>query len=163
MDKFKFTQGIFKLYSEDKNGNIEVIEEDKNTIVDTAFDIVQAALLGDNTKRLDTIAFGDGGISGGVRVSPNVKDVYLANETFRKAEYESVVVESIIKPYYIAFKFVLAEDEANGSGAMLFNEAGLFAHDGTMFARKTFREAIKTPEKKFIVEWKLEYNAESNI
>ena len=163
MDKFKFTRGVFKLYSESKDGTIDIIEQEDNTIVDSAFQIVSGALLGDTTKKITSIAFGDGGISAGVRVSPNVKDLYLANETFRKDEYEEVIVESIIKPYYISFKFTLDEDEANGLGAMMFNEAGLFAQDGTMFARKTFREAIKTPEKKFIVEWKLEYNAESNI
>lgn len=156
-DSFGFKRGVFTLFEEDKNGNRQILEQD-NTIVNSSFNIVAGALQGNVDKRITTIAFGDGGIINSVKQTPSLNDTALYHELIRITETTDIDVESILKPYYITFKFEMIEADGNGIGAQIYSEAGIFSEDGTMFARKTFNEVVKTPEKKFIVEWKLEYD-----
>ena len=73
---------------------------------------------------------------------------------FTKINYDSYVVQSILEKS-ITYNFVIEKIEGNGSGGQIYSEAGLTSADGTLFARKTFKEIVKTPEKKFFIEWKL--------
>lgn len=155
-DIFGFKQGIFKLIEEDSLGKQTVIEE-SNTIVNSSFLVITGALTGDTNKRITSLALGDGGVVNSVKQTPNVLDTALYHELIRLTSPDDIAIESILKPFYITFKFELGTAEGNGIGAQIYNEAGLFSNDGTMFARKTFTTAVKTPEKKFLVEWKLEY------
>lgn len=154
-NKFGFKRGIFKLI-EIENGVEKVIEND-NTIVLTSFDIVVGALQGDTDKLISYLALGDGGVVNSVIQTPSRLDKTLYSETFT-VPYKEILIENIIEPYHLTYRFELLEEEGNGAGSTIYSEAGLMSADGTMFARKTFFETIKTPEKKLIVEWKLEYS-----
>lgn len=154
---FKPARGIFTLYSIE-NGKKEKLVEDKNIIVNDSFDILTGLLTGDNDKRITTLALGNGGIINSEIQSPTINDKTLYNEFFRKTNYENTVIEKILTPNFITFIFRIGLSEANGSGAAsIINEAGLLAHDGTMFSRKTFAEIIKTPQKELSIEWRLEW------
>lgn len=159
MDKFGFSKGIFTLYEIDKNTNeSKILVHDDNIIVNNSWLIISGLLNRDTNKFISSLALGDGGVINSELQSPTINDTNLYNEIFRKTSYESIIVESILKPYYITFKFSIDELEANGSSAQIYSEAGLMSIDGTLFSRKTFTEVIKTPEKKFLIDWKLVYS-----
>jgi len=159
MEEFGFSRGEFTLWEMDKNKNTKVqLVHDNNVIVNNSWLIVSGLLNGDSNKFITTIALGDGGVQNSILTTPKVTDTTLYNETFRKTSTESVVIESLLTPYYITFKFDILESEANGSNAQIYSEAGLMSTDGTLFSRKTFKEVIKTPEKKFLIDWKLVYS-----
>jgi len=160
MDKFGFSKGIFILSEIDKNTNKKIqLVYDNNVIVNNSWLIVSGLLNGDNTKAISYLALGDGGVQNSVLQYPSVYDTRLFHEVYKDTKIHSVLIEKLIKPYYITFKFELQPNEGNGAGvAQIYSEAGLFSSDGTMFSRKTFDSVIKTPEKKFSIDWKLVYN-----
>lgn len=158
MEEFGFTRGIFTLYEVDKNQNKKVLVYDDNVIVNNSWLIVSGLLNSDSNKFITSLALGDGGVINSTLQTPTVDDTVLYNELFRKTTVESTIIETITKPYYITFKFDILEAEANGAAAQVYSEAGLMSTDGTMFSRKTFREVLKTPEKKFLIDWKLVYS-----
>ena len=159
MEEFGFSKGIFTLYQIDKNTNEKtILVHDDNVIVNNSWLIVSGLLNGETDKIISSLSLGDGGIIDSKLQTPSVNDTVLFNELFRKESIEETIIETILTPYSITFKFSIDELEANGTSAQIYSEAGLLSVDGTMFSRKTFAEVVKTPEKKFLIDWKLVYS-----
>ena len=155
MDKINL-KGRFKLI-EVMNDKENVVVDEQNKIVNTSFQVLVNCLQGTVGSKISSLALGDGGIVNSELQTPNVLDTHLYHETLR-FDYSTIITESILKPFSITWRFILNEDEGNGIGAAIYNEAGLYSLDGVLFSRKTFTESVKTPEKKFIIEWKIEYS-----
>lgn len=146
-------EGIFDLTLMADDKIVHHIHE-KNLIVDSSFHVLsQLVSAGTPGKIIDTIAIGDAGIVDSNFVFPYKSDVTLRNEVFRKVGTTNVVISEIDRS--VMFQFDIAEGEANGVGAAIYNEAGLFSHDGTMFSRKVFNEFVKTPDQKILIRWSL--------
>jgi len=155
IEKIKPVEGVFDLkLINQKTNKIDYEHKDNNLIVDDAF-LIMANLLSDAdpNKKIDTIALGDAGIVNNEFVFPYPNDKTLRNELFRKTTRESVQVDLLKKR--ITFRFLIETIEANGIGAQLYNEAGLFSTDGTMFARKVFPEFVKTQDQIIIIDWSM--------
>ena len=130
---------------------------DKNIIVENSFDILTTLLsTADVTKKIDTLKLGDQGIVNNAFVFPVVTDQTLRNETHQHVGTEQIQIDKLAKT--IQFTFRVPEAEGNGLGAVIYNEAGLCASDGTMFSRKVFSEMVKTEDQSLIVYWKLKWN-----
>lgn len=153
VDSIAPVEGIFDLQLMQDDKIITHIHE-KNLIVNSSFNVL-VNLIGYGTpgKVIDTIAMGDAGIVNSAFVFPYKSDVTLRNETFRKTGTSNIVISEADKT--ITFHFDINETEGNGVGAALYNEAGLFSNDGTMFSRKVFNELVKTPDQKIIIRWSL--------
>lgn len=152
-DTFAPVEGIFDLQLMQDDKIITHIH-DKNLIVDTSFNVLASLLsVGGTTKIIDTVAIGDAGIVDGNFAFPYKSDITLRHETFRKVGTSNIVTSEADKS--VTFHFDINEVEGNGPGAALVNEAGLFAHDGTLFSRKVFNEFVKTPDQKIIIRWSL--------
>ena len=150
-------RGEFKI-STIEDGEEVLQHHDKNTIVKNSFNIMSSLLVNANTnKKIDTIKIGDGGIISSVIQTPSVNDTSLYNEIYEQAGTTSVTIESILEKS-ITFRFLIAKTDGNGTGVAIYNEAGLASTDGTLYARKTFTEIIKTPEKEILIEWKIIFN-----
>jgi hypothetical protein len=159
MEEFGFTKGIFTLWEVNKltDEKVQLVHDD-NVIVNNSWLIISGLLNSDSNKFITSLALGDGGVINSELQTPSVNDMELFNELYRKNSIQSVIIETITKPYYITFKFDIEELEANGTAAQIYSEAGLMSSDGTLFSRKTFNEVLKTPEKKFLIDWKLVYS-----
>ena len=156
MYPYKPKSGYVEVFEQQEDGSLIKLTEGNNLFVNTSFDILSGALLGQAGKAIDTIAIGSGGILNSVPQTPNLNDTALYNEVFRKVGYVDVEVESILEPNHITFKFIIDEDESNSIGAQVINEVGLFSNDGTMFSRKILAtEVVKSPNKAIIFYWKI--------
>lgn len=151
----KPTYGVFNLSLVEGDTVVHSFT-DKNLIVDTGF-LVLAGLVtsGASSKVIDTIALGNQGIVNNKFVFPVITDQTLRTETFRKTGCVFSINELGKE---VEFVFTLEELEGNGPGARLYNEAGLFSHDGTMMARRVFPECMKTPNQKMIIRWVLSWS-----
>ncbi len=153
VDSIAPMEGIFDLTLMQDDKILHHIHE-KNLIVDTSFNVLsQLISAGTPGKVIDTIAIGDAGIVNSNFVFPFKSDVTLRNETFRKVGTSNIVISEIDRS--VMFQFDIAEAEANGVGAAIYNEAGLFSNDGTLFSRKVFNEFVKTPDQKILIRWSL--------
>lgn len=154
-DNFKL-KGIFSLETFKDNEVVDSIYED-NIIVNTSYNIISSLFVdGDINKRINTLKLGDGGIYLSQIKTPSVDETDLYNSTISKeipAIYDTsdVLKDSLNK--LITFTWTFDIDEANGPGAVIYSEAGLFSADGVMFSKKNFSEVIKTADKKMIVKW----------
>ena len=150
-------EGEFKLESIE-NGISKTEVYEKNLIVNSSFDIISSLLVSaSSTKKIDTIKVGNGGIINSVLQSPTLNDTSLYNEVYSQTGTSGITVESILDKY-IEFRFLISKSDGNGSGANIYNEAGLSSNDGTLYARKTFTEVIKTPEKEILISWKIKFS-----
>lgn len=152
IDNIKPT-GYFSI--ESRTGeNFESIEdfyEEKNLILDGAFNILANLMVtGDTDKIMQGIAIGNQGIVDSVEYPPLPNDTTLRNEVFRKDFFDHHI-NNVTKT--VSFKIVIETTEANGSGAQIINEAGIYSADGTMFARKVFREFPKSANNRLIITW----------
>lgn len=158
MEIFGFKKGVFTLWEVNKQTNTKTkLVHDDNVIVNNSWNIISGLLSNTPNKYISSLALGDGGIQNSILQTPTINDTALFNEIYRDNTIQTTVIESIVKPYYITFKFSIGEMVANNGAAQIYSEAGLFSADGTMFSRKTFHEVLKTPEKKFLIDWKLVY------
>lgn len=155
-DKFKL-KGIFDLETRDSDNNIvDKIYQD-NIIVNSSFDIISSLFVdGDSNKKINILKLGNGGIYNSLVKVPIVTETDLYNPIIQKNiptlyTQANVIKDSLNK--MIIFTWVFEQNEANGDGAEIYSEAGLFSSDGTMFSKKNFTEVIKTPDKKMIVKW----------
>jgi hypothetical protein len=153
----QFLKGKFKLSLIDINSN-EVTQtiEDDNLIVNTSFDILSGLLsTADSKKKINRIALGDGGIYNNEILVPHPNDNELQSEKFRKTIKK--VTTSTILDRAITFHFDITPHEGNGLGGVIYNEAGLMSEDGTLFARKTFENIIKSRDFLIRIEWTIKF------
>lgn len=146
-------EGHFRAY--DGDGNI--IVDKKNMIVNgsrsaLAHLIAEAQV----SEAITTIEIGTEGHEPGdpyTPVSPTISDTALEDVSpFSKAleffTYLPIGVETSVM-----FTFNIEKAEGNGSGIVLYTEAGLFTSGDTMFARNTFPAIVKTADRKIVFEW----------
>lgn len=150
-NEMNIVEGHFRLESKDKNDNVEILVDDKNTIVRGYFNILTGLLTGSSSTYIDTLKLGEGGAYQGALILPTRRDGKLYTPTYETSGWTEILINEEYENS-ITFVKVIGFDEANGPSARLYSEAGLFAGN-TMFARKTFIEQIKTPDREFTVKW----------
>lgn len=147
-------EGHFSLDIVTRDGNIQTAVEDNNTIVNSSFRIISNLLTGaSEASEINRLVLGEGGINDGKIQIPRVSDSKLYTPTLNLVGWDEVLISQDVE-YSITFIKKIPFNEGNGSGAALYNEAGLFANN-TMFARKTFPAQIKTPDREFLIKWTL--------
>ena len=153
-------KGIFELQTYTNNKIVDDIKK-QNIIVGTSFDILKNLLVdGDVDYRINTLKLGDGGI-----YNSNIKEA-LVTENDLYSPLESKVIPAIytsadvlldIASRSIKYTWIFDENEGNGAGARIYNEAGLFSNNLTMFSKKNFSEVVKTADKKMIISWTIKF------
>ena len=148
--------GIVTIWENEKTDDNIIMNQEKNLVVNDFFEIIVGLFSGDASKQITTLKLGSGGVINSVLQDPNVTDNDLYTPLYEETTPTSVVVETILEKS-ISYNFTIDTTEANGTGAEVYSEMGLFSVDGTMFSRKTFLEIVKTVDKTLFIEWKLKW------
>lgn len=152
-------KGIFECKTYDKCDNIIDNIKDDNIIVNSSFTIIKNLFVDGNTlSKINTLKIGNGGI-----YNSNVKiplatetDLYSPLETKTTPDVytsDEVLIDELNKT--ITWTWIFEQNEGNGPGVRIYNEAGLFSSDDIMFSKKNFTEVVKTVDKKMIVKWSI--------
>ena len=152
-------KGIFDCRTYDTNDNIIDEIHDDNIIVNTSFTIITDLFVdGVSLSKINTLKIGSGGIyNSNVKIALATEtDLYTPLETKVTPDVytsDEVLIDELNKT--MTWTWTFAQDEGNGPGVRIYNEAGLFSANGVMFSKKNFTEVVKTPDKKMIVKWSI--------
>jgi len=150
-DNLGFIEGHFLLESKDKLNNIEVLVDNKNTIVNNSFNMLSKLITGQGSDFINKIQLGSGGVYDGTLYAPTKKDSKLYAPTWDSIGWDEIQINNTTEKS-ITFIKILDFNTGNGVGVSIYSEAGLFANN-IMFARKTFSEQLKTSEREFTIKW----------
>ena len=121
----------------------KLIAHDHNVITDGGDERIAELVGGLSTDFVSKMGIGDGGVSGGdplVPLAPTKADTALGHELVRHDPITSVTL--ITSPdFQIQFAETFFTNDPSlipFTGADVINEAGLYASDDVLFARKTF-------------------------
>lgn len=90
-------------------------------------------------------------------VAPTMTDTSLIDTSPFSKALASYTYLPVGDPTSVQFMVSLEKAEANGSGSVIYTEAGLFLSNGDMFARETFKGITKTSARKVTFYWQILY------
>jgi hypothetical protein len=158
-------RGHVSIFLEKRDGTLIHHWQDKNCVVSGVRRVLSKLLMeGDVNFLISQIRLGTGGHVPGdptTPVEPTHYDIALESEayalTIESGEWAYVPSNSHDDTGAYALKFTvpLEWDEGNGSGQVIYTEAGIFTLNGIMIARETFPSIVKDAETRVIFMWTL--------
>ncbi len=152
-------KGVFEMQILDKNNNIIQEYKEDNIIVNNSYDIIADLFVdSDNDKRINTVKIGDGGVEKNAVNIPEAGETYLFNPWETLVTPSSYTNADVLKDRNnrsISLTWTLEQNEGNGPGYRVYNEAGLFSAEGTKFSKKKFSEVVKTADQRMVKKWNI--------
>ena len=154
-------RGFLSLYSLSRDGSKKLLHADKNIITSVGRTRVAELLAGLSTDFVNTMAVGDGGAPQSDLLTPIVPvlgNTDLAHELTRTTTVNPLVQVQTLTFTSTFLTASLTDPDFIDSSNKVINEAGLFAQDNILFARKTFPSIPFAPADRVgvIAEWEIE-------
>lgn len=174
--KFPYFNYLHKIYDEacrpkgsvrvviEEDGVERIAHEKHNLIVNSARP-AQAHLLAeaDSNYQVTVFKIGTKGHDLGPPedtnspIAPTMTDTSLIDTSPFSKAIGSFSYLPVVDPTSVQFVTSIEKTEANGSGSVIYTEAGLFLSNGDMFARETFKGITKTASRKVTFYWSILY------
>lgn len=154
-------KGFLSLYSLSRDGSRTLLHADKNIITSVGRTRVAELLAGLSTSFVNQMAIGDGGAPQSDLLTPIVpvlSDTDLVHELTRTSTVNPLVQVQTLKFTSTFLTASLTDPDFINPANKVVNEAGLFAQDNILFARKTFPSIPFAPGDRVgvIAEWEIE-------
>lgn len=131
--------------SRDLSGRVLEKREVHNLVVDNGRNLIRDLLNGTSTSALYTIAVGTG------TTAPTAADTALEAQV-----YSDVISKRTTDIGKLTLSLYIGANAANG---YTISEAGIFAADGTMFARTVFAGLAKNSSNYLTITWEITITA----